>query len=53
MDEPKSLVSASLLKTLEKNIRITREKFPFLNVVDKGPDYESDEDPSSDDSKQT
>ena len=53
MDEPQSYVSPSLVKTLEKNIRTTREKFPYLNVVDTGPDYESDDDTSSNDAKQT
>lgn len=53
MEEPRSYVSPSLIKTLERNIRTTRDKFPHLNVVDAGPDYESDDDASSNDPKET
>ena len=54
MEDPKSFVSLKLIQILQRHIRTSKEKFPWLNVVDMGLDYDSeDESTSSNVGKQT
>lgn len=47
MERAQSFVSKNLIRVLDKNIELSKDKFPRLNVVYSGLDYESEEDVSS------
>ncbi len=41
--QPVPLSSKALIACLDRHIAETRSKFPFLNYVPEGPEYEDDE----------
>ncbi len=47
MEKKQSFVSKKLIRLLDKNIQLCKDKFPRLNVIDAGPDYDSEEDIAS------
>lgn len=47
MDKKQSFVSEKLIRLLDRNIQLSKDKFPRVNVADAGPDYESEEEEAS------